>query len=48
LRLIALIKTDETAKKILAAMQVPTEVPPLHPARPGRLQPGKHGATKTG
>jgi hypothetical protein len=34
LRLIALIKTEETAKKILAAMHLPTEVPQLHPARP--------------
>jgi hypothetical protein len=38
LRLIALIKTEETAKKILAAMHLPTEVPQLHPARPPPTQ----------
>jgi hypothetical protein len=34
LRLIALIKTEDTAKKILTAMHLPTEIPQLHPARP--------------
>jgi hypothetical protein len=34
LRLIALIKTEAFAKKILAAMHLPTEIPQLHPARP--------------
>jgi hypothetical protein len=34
LRLIALIKTEDIAKKILTAMHLPTEVPQLHPARP--------------
>jgi hypothetical protein len=38
-RLIALIKTEETAKKILAAMHLPTEVPQLHPARPPPTPP---------
>jgi hypothetical protein len=34
LRLIALIKSEATAKKILDAMHLPSEVPRLHPARP--------------
>jgi hypothetical protein len=34
LRLIALIKTEDIAQKILTAMHLPTEVPELHPARP--------------
>ncbi len=34
LRLVALIKSEEVAKKILTAMHLPTEVPELHPARP--------------
>jgi hypothetical protein len=34
LRLIALIKTEDVAKKILTAMHLPTEIPELHPARP--------------
>ena len=34
LRLIALIKTEDIARKILTAMQLPTEVPEFHPARP--------------
>jgi hypothetical protein len=34
LRLIALIKSESIAKKILAAMRLPTEIPELHPARP--------------
>ena len=41
LRLIALIKTEDIAKKILTAMHLPTEVPDLHPARP---PPGETGA----
>jgi hypothetical protein len=39
LHLIALIKTEEIAKKILAAMHLPTEVPKLHPARPPPTPP---------
>jgi hypothetical protein len=34
LRLIALIKNEDIAKKILVAMHLPAEVPQLHPARP--------------
>jgi len=34
LRLIALIKTEDIAKKILTAMHLPTDIPQLHPARP--------------
>jgi hypothetical protein len=34
LRLIALIKTDDTIKKILSAMGLPTEAPKPCPARP--------------
>jgi hypothetical protein len=34
LRLIALIKSEATARKILDAMHLPSEVPKLHPARP--------------
>jgi hypothetical protein len=34
LRLIALIKTEDIAKKILTAMHLPADVPELHPARP--------------
>jgi hypothetical protein len=34
LRLIALVKNRDIAKKILTAMHLPTEVPELHPARP--------------
>jgi hypothetical protein len=34
LRLIALVKNQDVAKKILTAMHLPTEVPELHPARP--------------
>jgi hypothetical protein len=34
LRLIALVKTQSTIKKILAAMGLPTEPPQPHPARP--------------
>ena len=34
LRLIALIKSEDIAKKILTAMHLPSEVPALHPARP--------------
>jgi hypothetical protein len=40
LRLIALIKTEVVAKKILTAMHLPTEIPDPHPARP---PPGKTG-----
>jgi hypothetical protein len=34
LRLIALIKTEAVAQKILKAMHLPSDVPELHPARP--------------
>jgi hypothetical protein len=34
LHLIALIKSEDIAKKILTAMHLPAEVPQLHPARP--------------
>jgi hypothetical protein len=34
LRLIALIKTEDIAKKILTAMHLPADIPKLHPARP--------------
>ena len=40
LRLIALIKTEDIARKILTAMHLPTEIPELHPARPPPRQPG--------
>ena len=39
LRLIALIKTEDVAQKILKAMHLPTEIPELHPARPPRPPP---------
>jgi hypothetical protein len=34
LRLIALIKTEGVAKKILTAMHLPVDIPQLRPARP--------------
>jgi hypothetical protein len=34
LRLIALIKSEDVAKKILTAMHLPSDVPQLRPARP--------------
>jgi hypothetical protein len=34
LRLVALIKSEDVARKILTAMHLLTEVPELHPARP--------------
>jgi hypothetical protein len=34
LRLIALIKTEDVANKILTAMHLPSDVPQLRPARP--------------
>ena len=43
LRLIALIKSEATAKKILDAMHLPSEVPKLHPARPPPGSPGVEG-----
>jgi hypothetical protein len=43
MRLIALVKTDSTIKKILGAMGLPTEPPQPHPARPPPPAPGKHG-----
>jgi hypothetical protein len=43
LRLIALIKTDATIKKILSAMGLPTEVPQPYPARPPPSDSGGEG-----
>jgi hypothetical protein len=43
LRLIALIKTENIAKKILTAMHLPAQIPELHPARPPRPPPGDTG-----
>jgi hypothetical protein len=43
LRLIALIKTDNTIKKILSAMGLPTEAPKLLPSRPPPSQSGGEG-----
>jgi hypothetical protein len=43
LRLIALIKSEATAKKILTAMHLPAEVPQLHPARPPPGSPSVEG-----
>ena len=40
LRLISLIKSKPIARKILVAMQLPADVPELHPARP---PPGRDG-----
>ena len=40
LRLIALIKTEPIARKVLTAMHLPTEIPELHPARPPPGAPG--------
>ena len=40
LRLIAMIETEDTIKKILAAMGLPTEAPKLWPARPPLSQSG--------
>jgi hypothetical protein len=43
LRLIALIKAEAVAQKILKAMHLPTVIPALHPARPPRPPPGDTG-----
>jgi hypothetical protein len=43
LRLIALIKTDDTIKKILSAMGLPTEAPKPWPARPPPTESGGEG-----
>jgi hypothetical protein len=40
LRLIALIKSEDIAKKILTAMHLPADVPELHPARPPPRETG--------
>jgi hypothetical protein len=45
LRLIALIKTENLAKKILTAMHLPVAIPQLRPARP---PPHKAEAEMTG
>jgi hypothetical protein len=39
-RLIALVKTEAIARKILRAMYLPSDIPELHPARPLRPPPG--------
>ena len=43
LRLIALIKTEAPARKILNAMHLPSDIPQLHPARPPPGSPGVEG-----
>jgi hypothetical protein len=43
LRLIALIETEDTIKKILAAMGLPTEAPKPYPARPPPSEPSEPG-----
>jgi hypothetical protein len=43
LRLIAMIETEDTIKKILSAMGLPTEAPKLWPARPPPSQSGGEG-----
>ena len=43
LRLIALIKTEAVAQKILKAMHLPTVIPALHPVCPPRPPPGDTG-----
>jgi hypothetical protein len=43
LRLIAMIETEDTIKKILKAMGLPTCAPKLWPARPPPSQPGGEG-----
>jgi hypothetical protein len=43
LRLIALIKTEDTIKKILSAMGLPTEAPKPYPARPPPSESGGEG-----
>jgi hypothetical protein len=40
LRLIALVKTEAVAQKILKAMRLPSDIPELHPARRPRPPPG--------
>jgi hypothetical protein len=40
LRLIALIKSENTAKRILKAMHLPADIPALHPARPPPREAG--------
>jgi hypothetical protein len=39
----ASIKTDDTIKKILSAMSLPTEAPKLFPPRPPPSQSGGEG-----
>jgi hypothetical protein len=43
LRLIAMIETEDTIKKILSAMGLPTEAPKLCPARPPPSESGGEG-----
>jgi hypothetical protein len=38
-----LIKTEDTIKKILASMGLPTEAPKPYPARPPPSEPGEGG-----
>jgi hypothetical protein len=40
LRLIALIQTEDIAKKILTAMHLAADIPALHPARPPPRETG--------
>jgi hypothetical protein len=43
LRLIAMIETEDTIKKILSAMGLPTEAPKLSPARSPLSEPSGEG-----
>ena len=43
LRLIALIETEDTIRKILSAMGLPTEAPKPSPARPPPAEPSEAG-----
>jgi hypothetical protein len=43
LRLVALIKSEDVARRILTAMHLPTDVPELHHARPPPGAPGAAG-----
>ena len=43
LRLIALIEAEDTIRKILSAMGLPTEAPNPYPARPPPSEPSEPG-----
>jgi hypothetical protein len=43
LRLVALIKSEEVARRILTAMHLPADIPQLHPARSPPGSPGVEG-----